>query len=104
MNNIKKLVFKTQTENGVIPPGDCKLVDVTISIIDINASDNSTVYVDYTDCFGDPATKQYNNEGDFPGSICADSDTSFSLYYLLGGGNTNAGNSGAILTSTDCTG
>ncbi len=101
MNNIKKLIFRTQTED-IVPPSECKLADITISSIDAEASDDGTVWLDYTNCSGYIVNLQYPDAGTYTG-LCVDPDTSFAFYYFLGGAATNAGSSGAIITATDCT-
>lgn len=104
MNEFKRNIFWTEVNEDIIPPVDCKQANVTISSIDAEASDDGTVWVSYTNCAGDAADQQYADAGSYPGSLCVDPDTSFAFYYFVSGEATNAGNSGAIITVTNCGG
>lgn len=99
MEDFKRNIL--MTGDAVAPVVTCKKANVTISSIDADASDDGTVWLDYTNCAGDPTSLQYPDAGSYPG-LCVDHDTSFAFYYYVGGVATNAGSSGALLTSEDC--
>ena len=66
----------------------CKNYDITISALDIAdatgntpSSLNGRVFVNYTDCYGDPQTISYNTPGSYNNAICADDTYALFFYY-----------------------
>lgn len=77
--------------------GECQILNVTISQLDVDASDNSTVTMTYTDCYGGQSTYPFNDGGTFNIELCVSNGSSFAFSYLQGGATMNSGASGAII-------
>lgn len=100
MNKFKEHIFK-KTTDGIVSLS-CKKVNVTISPIDADDSDDGTVNVFYTDCFLIPTFQAFPDAGTYNDAFCAINSTSFSLSYQKGGSTLNASNSVATLAATNC--
>ena len=102
MRNFRKSVYMTAFAEDPPPPGDCLKADAFISPTDTSASQDGTVWVDYTGCDGNPASLQYPDAGTYLGSLCVDPATSYAFYYFIDGEAFNAGSSGATITAESC--
>jgi hypothetical protein len=72
----------------------CKDYDIIISALDIanatgnsNPTQNGTVFVDYTDCYGTPFQLSYSSAGTYSSAVCGDDSISFVFSYF----NNNVG-------------
>ena len=100
MNNFKKNIFKTRSE--VVLNLNCKRINITISPIDTNDSDDGTVNVFYYDCFLVPTFQSFPDAGTYNNAFCAVNSSSFSFTYQKGGATLAAVDSFATITETYC--
>lgn len=102
MDEFRKSAYRIRRRIITPPIEDCKKVNITISLLDLQASDDSTIRIQYMNCLGLPDEYLANNEGTFLGAFCANINTGFALNYISGGATFNASNSSANITSDNC--
>lgn len=102
MKEFRKSIYREMQIPVPSPPGNCKKVNITVSLLDLNDSDDDTIRFYYTNCDGNPDIYLANNEGTFLNVFCADAGSGIAKTYLKEGVETEASNSGFTITADDC--